>query len=336
MLEQLGASVERPRASRFGIAPRGAVARWLALGRWEYAVAVLALVSAVAAFWITLRAGFLAYPGWLAVQKADFILGPVGVGLYWRHRRPNNRLGLLLIALGLAGVPYVLESSTVPGPFGVGVLAETAIYVMTSVVILAFPSGRIEGTAARLIIAVVVVASAVFTPVFVLAAPHLGPAFSISGCRAAGCPANGLAIWSPPSWLPQLADVQGALLVAVPIATAGVLVRRFVTGTPPRRRALAIGAPDRLPVPGHAGDLPNSLLLRPERPGAERPPGTERIAVDFCRSPRLHLVRLPIRLDRGRALCGRMLRRLVHECSTTRHFAGLGGLLGKALGDPGS
>ena len=32
---------------------------------------------AAAAVWITLRADFLAYPGWLAAQKADIILGPV-------------------------------------------------------------------------------------------------------------------------------------------------------------------------------------------------------------------------------------------------------------------
>jgi len=56
-------------------------------------VASVGLAFAVVAVWVTLRAGFLAYPGWLAVQKADFILGPIGVGLYWRYRRPRNRLG---------------------------------------------------------------------------------------------------------------------------------------------------------------------------------------------------------------------------------------------------
>lgn len=80
------------------------------------------------------------------------------------------------------------------------------------------------------------------TSVFFLTDPQAGPGFSISGCRAA-CPANGLAIWSPPAWLPTFNDVAGALLIAVPIATAGVLVWRLITGTPPRRRALATGAP---------------------------------------------------------------------------------------------
>jgi hypothetical protein len=57
--------------------------RW----QWEYAVAAVAIVSAVAAFWVTIDAKFPQYPDWLAVQKADLILGPVFVGLYWHYRR---------------------------------------------------------------------------------------------------------------------------------------------------------------------------------------------------------------------------------------------------------
>jgi hypothetical protein len=78
--------------------------------RWEHAVAVGGVAAATLAVWLTLRAGFLAYPGWLASQKADFILGPIGVGLYWHYKRPQNRLGLMLIGLGLLAVVYILES----------------------------------------------------------------------------------------------------------------------------------------------------------------------------------------------------------------------------------
>src|SRR5262245_19606711 len=110
--------------------------------RWEHAVTVLAAAAAVVAVWMTLRAGFLQYPGWLAVQKADFILGPVGVGLYWRYSRPNSRFGGMLIVLGLLGVVYILESSTTPWLFRTGVLSEVVIHWWTLAVILAFPSGR--------------------------------------------------------------------------------------------------------------------------------------------------------------------------------------------------
>ena len=46
-----------------------------------------------------------------------------------------------------------------------------------------------------------------------------------------------------PSWYPQSVGFLRAALIAVDIATVGLLVWNFVTGTPPRRRALAVGAP---------------------------------------------------------------------------------------------
>ena len=63
---------------------------------------------------MTLEADFLAQPGWLAAQKADFILGPVFVGLYWRRVRPQSRFGPLLIAFGLVGAVYIVQSSSNP------------------------------------------------------------------------------------------------------------------------------------------------------------------------------------------------------------------------------
>jgi signal transduction histidine kinase len=204
-------------------------------------VAVVAVVSAAAAFWITLRADFLRYPAWLAVQKADFILGPIGVGLYWMHRRPQNRFGLLLIALGLLGVPYILESSNDPTLFSMGVLTEFPLFLMITVVILAFPSGRLEGPPEWLVIAVLVGQLTLVTVVF--AFPPHAPGFTISNCRLV-CPGETptTSAYAPDSWFIRQ-HVLTALPVVVSLATAGVIAWRFVTGTPPRRRALAVGAP---------------------------------------------------------------------------------------------
>lgn len=203
-------------------------------------MAVVAVVAAVAAFWVTVNAKFLEYPYWLAVQKADFILGPIGVGLYWMHRRPQNRFGLLLIVLGLLGVPYILASSTDPTLFGIGVLAEDPIYVMAYIVILAFPSGRLQGRLEWLVIALLVVLT-VLVLVVNLTVSRLAPGFSISGCHVA-CPKVGLGVLSPRSYhVPN--HVIGALPVVVALATAAVITWRFASATRPRRRAIAIGAP---------------------------------------------------------------------------------------------
>jgi signal transduction histidine kinase len=220
--------------------PGGRLSLWLG-SRWKLALLSIAVATAAVAFWVTLHAGFLAYPGWLAVQKADFILGPIGVGLYWMHRRPANRLGPLLIVLGLFGIPYSLESSTDPTLFSIGVLTEFPLFLMITVVILAFPSGRLEDLPEWLVIAVLVGQLALVTALFAFP-PHV-PGFTISNCRVA-CPGETAttSAYSPGSWFIRH-HILAALPVVVSLATAGVVAWRFVTGTPPRRRALAIGAP---------------------------------------------------------------------------------------------
>jgi signal transduction histidine kinase len=204
---------------------------------WKPALTVFAVAAAGLALWVTARAEFLAHPGWLAVQKADFILGPVLVGLYWLQVRPASRFGWLLIVLGLLGVPYILESSSDPTLFALGVVAEDPSWLMLTFVILAFPSGRLEGLPERLVFAAFVVA-ALAVVVVTVSTSHLAPGLSISQCRDA-CPGSslGLSEWRTPD------RVIGTLPVVISLAIAGVVGWRFATGTPPRRRALAIGTP---------------------------------------------------------------------------------------------
>ena len=215
----------------------GRTASW----RWEWVLIVLATVAAAVAVWVTLRAGFLAHPGWAAVQKADFILGPVGVGLYWHHRRPGNRLGLLLIVLGMLGAPYIFQSATSPLLFGIGVFWQFPIAAMTQAVILAFPGGRL-GAVERAILAVGALGGGAPWVAVWLTSPQFAQTFSISGCRTV-CPGNGAAISSPLSFAPQLGYAVRSALIVMTLATACLLVWKFVSGTPPRRRALAIGGP---------------------------------------------------------------------------------------------
>jgi signal transduction histidine kinase len=205
-------------------------------------VAVGAVLAAVVAVWVTLDADFLAYPGWLAAQKADFILGPVFVGLYWRRVRPGSRFGPLLIAFGAVGAVYIVQSSSNPSLFGSGVVWEAAIFLATQVVILTFPTGRLDGMAAKLILLFAVAVALPLDLVVVALLPQLGPDGSISGCRAL-CPENALAIASQPSLAGDLYRLDRIAIIAIALATGGLLVWRMITGTPPQRRALAIGTP---------------------------------------------------------------------------------------------
>src|SRR5919107_5807559 len=94
---------------------------------WQVAVLIGAIAASAAAVWVTLSAEFLTYPGWLALQKADFILGPVLAGLYWCRRRPQSRFGPMLIGFGFIGGLYVPQSASDSWLFPLGLLAETAI-----------------------------------------------------------------------------------------------------------------------------------------------------------------------------------------------------------------
>ncbi|HEX2469749.1 MAG TPA: ATP-binding protein [Candidatus Limnocylindrales bacterium] len=191
--------------------------------------------------WVTLSADFLTYAGWLAVQKADFILGPVLVGLYWYRRRPQSRFGPMLIGFGFLGALYILQSSSNSWLFSIGLLAETAIGIATRVLILAFPTGRLDRPA-KVILVISILVSPVPAVLNQLLSPQTGAGASISGCRVA-CPRNEFAITSNPELAAALLDTFRFGVIFASILTAGLLIWRFATGTPPQRRALAIGTP---------------------------------------------------------------------------------------------
>src|SRR3954454_20320114 len=111
---------------------------------WQVAVLLAAIVASAVALWVTLSADFLTYPGWLAVQKADFILGPALAGLYWYRRRPHSAFGPMLIAFGFLGALYILQSASNSWLFSIGLLTETALGIATRALILAFPTGRLD------------------------------------------------------------------------------------------------------------------------------------------------------------------------------------------------
>src|SRR3954454_11539222 len=208
---------------------------------WQVAVLLAGIAASAVALWVTLSADFLTYPGWLAVQKADFIIGPVLAGVYWCRRRPHSRFGPMLIAFGFIGALYILQSASNSWLFSIGLLAETVLGLATRVLILAFPTGRLDRPA-KLILLISVLVSPLPAVVTQLLSPQTAAGASISGCRQA-CPRNELAVPSNPELAANLLDAFRCGVIFASALTAGLLVWRFVNGTPPQRRALAIGTP---------------------------------------------------------------------------------------------
>ena len=208
---------------------------------WQGAILLGAIAASAAAVWVTLSADFLTYPGWLAAQKADFILGPVLAGLYWCRRRPESRFGPMLIGFGFIGALYVLQSASNSWLFSIGLLAETVLGLATRVLILAFPTGRLDRPATVILIISILV-SPVPAVLNQLLSPQTGAGASISGCVQA-CPSNEFAITSNPELAAELSDAFRFGVILASSLTAALLIWRFHNGTPPQRRALAIGTP---------------------------------------------------------------------------------------------
>ena len=171
-------------------------------------------------------------------QKAvTAVLGPViglsfiGTGVFAWWRRPLNRFGLLMCAVGFAWFLAALTESNDPAFFTIGAYLSPLYVVLVIHMVLAFPGGRLETRGARTIaIAGYVVGLVVTIPFFLL-----------GGEVDAGedVPDNAFEIVDEPG----LANVfltltlLGAVVLAG--ATVAVLLRKRRLATPPQRRAQA-------------------------------------------------------------------------------------------------
>jgi signal transduction histidine kinase len=307
-----------------------ASARWAWLGapRWQLVVAGTAVCAAVVTVWVTATADFLAHPGWLAVQKADLILGPVLIGLYWVRRRPGSRFGPILIASGFVGALYVLQSASNPWLFGAGLLWENAVGLVAYVLILTFPTGRLDGLASKLILLAAVFGAVLPSIVILLLLPQVGAGGSISGCQAL-CPTNALAITSEPSLALDLWAVFRYVVIAVALATAGLLVWRLATGTAPYRRAMAIGAPIALLFLSLQVTFHLLALVAPDASTARNV-----VAWTFAGARAAIWYGFLAALLAAQLFAGRTLQRLVRESLRRPSQHDLEAMLREALGDP--
>ena len=87
--------------------------------------------------------------------------GFVAAGAFAWLRAPGNRTGPLMIAVGLATATAGLQLADAALPFVLGALVDTLVVALLVHLLLAFPSGRLEGRAARVVVAAGYLAAAV-------------------------------------------------------------------------------------------------------------------------------------------------------------------------------
>ena len=186
----------------------------------------------------------------------------IGTGLFAWYRRPANKIGALMAAVGFTWLLGGLIFANVPGLFVAGSIVGSLPITILVHMVLSFPSGRLEGRLAKWIVGVGYFITVVYLPI-----PHLFiDTTSLDAC-AADCPPNPILVEDNLALAERLFDIASVIGVVALTATLWLAVRRWRNADRETRRALG---PDAL---GRARDpvrLRNAPRVRAHRHGPVR------------------------------------------------------------------
>ncbi len=195
-------------------------------------LALLGLAWGLAALFLILTSDHMDARGVLAAVTLFVGWSFIGTGLFAWWRRPRNRFGGLMTAVGFAWLASMLVASNVPAIFVLGILLNNIWIVLLAHALLAYPSGRLETRRERRIVAGAWVAGVLLQipPTFFLATPDAD--------KCDGCPTNPLLIADSYTTAQWLFVVQGLVGIFVLVSLVLVLVRRWRAATVAQREAL--------------------------------------------------------------------------------------------------
>jgi signal transduction histidine kinase len=163
------------------------------------------------------------------------IFGPIiggafiGTGLLAWLRRPDNRFGALMVALGFAYCLSGLIVSTEPWSFIVGLHLIPLPYAILLHILVAFPTGRLRSTAERVLVAAA----------YLMATVVWWGVMLVENTERLGLPANHLLLADKPNLFKTLADTRLAVVTALIVLVGIVLARHWREASRAQRRALA-------------------------------------------------------------------------------------------------
>jgi signal transduction histidine kinase len=205
--------------------------------RGQTAIAVAGVAAAAGGGILVATSTVLVDPVAFGLQVAIMVLGTIAAALVWLRRRPESRVGPLLLALALATAPMSLQGADDEVLHSLGVLAEPFMFLLAYAVVFAFPDGRVTGIAERLLLAGIALYFLVtFLPWF-LFSPVLSGGAPLSGCTP-DCPANGFMIADRPAVAASITADLTWWVGVILTATLVCLVVRLATASRPRRRTL--------------------------------------------------------------------------------------------------
>lgn len=157
----------------------------------------------------------------------------IGTGLFAWWRRPSNRTGMLMVLVGFAWMLVPLSLSDVPALFGISMFTANIAWVLLALLLLSFPSGKLQSRSDRLLVWLFVVDAVVLTS---LTGVVSGPELETFDCE--NCPTNPVELSNSPDLakvLDSVATIGGVLLLVVLIT---VLIRRYRSLGPTNRSAV--------------------------------------------------------------------------------------------------
>jgi signal transduction histidine kinase len=177
---------------------------------------------------VTLSDATTPNPGLAAAGRALMVGVPIAVGLYAWRRRPEERFGRLLVAVGFGWFLTILAESGNGVLYSIGRVAGWVVEVGLVYLILSFPSGRLTQRVDRALVwAAVLLVAALYLPTALIADSYPVPS-PYTVCDA-GCPSNAFfVLGSEPSFVDSLLiPLRELLTVLLFVAVTARLVQRF-------------------------------------------------------------------------------------------------------------
>jgi signal transduction histidine kinase len=196
-------------------------------------VAIEGIVVGIVALAIVLSSDHVGNRGLTAVLGLFIGWSFIGAGLFAWWRRPDNRFGVLMTAVGFAFFLSVLTASDSSLLYTVGVLFSSLYLAVFVQMLLAYPDGRIDSPQLRKVLA--------FGYALAIVGPGIALLFAEPGQLGGGDdePLSAIRLGTDPIVFDILDAATSAFAVVLVGYVLYVLVTRWQAASQPQRRAMA-------------------------------------------------------------------------------------------------
>ena len=206
-----------------------------------YALAGLLIAGAVAStatIWAVGRSPIVVNADWIGIVRGILVAVWVGAGTYMWWRRPESRLGLLIVGVAIIYAGTSLMASDDAVTYTIGRVVLAAFVVFFAYVYLCFPGDRLIAARDRLFIGAFALVTIALWPLVLAFSAELPSGAALNECGSR-CPANAFQIVGIPEAAEDL--LNGTVAVVTGLGLIGIAVVLVLKARSPgrlRRRAV--------------------------------------------------------------------------------------------------